>query len=294
MPRDAFHPCALQERHVSTLTPPSPQAKKIRGPWIAGGLLLVVLALVAAIFAYRSATQSGQAIALVADIAAGEPITRDLVRAVDLPLDVGLQLIPIGEVDDILGQRVRFDLPIGTLLTRTYIDEGAPIEEGQALVGLAIEPGGYPTPTLAPGDAVAMLVFLNDGLFEVARGTVYGTSGEAEGGRFLTLTLPSADGQAATAVAAHNDGVGRLVAIPDLDADLAVPLLPVDIANLIREEQILARPDQQIRIDEEGNLVIEIPTDPADPDAVPPPPAEGDPAAEPDPDATTTVEETAP
>ena len=53
-----------------------------------------------------------------------------------------------------VGRIALVDLAPGTLLNRSVVAERPSLADGQGVVGLSLEPGGYPAMGLAPGDRV--------------------------------------------------------------------------------------------------------------------------------------------
>jgi hypothetical protein len=116
------------------------------------------------------------------------------------------------------------DLEAGTILTSAHFVARSLLDSGEGVVGLALAPGEYPTPLLAPGDLVdvvatvggspdpgvtsAEVVVRSAEVFDVAE---LGTQGD----RFVSLRMP-AEAAAEVAGAAAADRV-RLVLVAGVD-----------------------------------------------------------------------------
>ena len=118
------------------------------------------------------------------------------------------------------------DLEAGTILTPAHFVSRSLLDVGEAVVGLALSPGEYPTPLLASGDRVDVVLVdrVSSEDAGTALGTVVGSGvvfavGElgTQGDRFVSLRLPAqAAAQVAGAAAA---GRVRLVLVADPGVD---------------------------------------------------------------------------
>lgn len=139
-----------------------------RGPWRAarrrrrlpfvalGGLLVIVCVLGYAFGAVRLGDRV-QVLAVARSVAAGQAITAADVRQVPAALDPGVQLVPAGQVQQVIGRTAVVPLLPGTLLTPSLVGDAAFPPPGKVAASVALKPGQYPQ-GLASGARVAVYV----------------------------------------------------------------------------------------------------------------------------------------
>ncbi len=76
---------------------------------------------------------------------------------VDVASEQAINALPSDQSGLILGRSALVDLAPGTLVSSDLFAEQALIADGDGVVGLALDPGEYPTLTLAPGDRVRIV-----------------------------------------------------------------------------------------------------------------------------------------
>ena len=139
------------------LDPPQGQARRPRLSWIALGLAVVLAGgLFGAITLARVADRT-PVLALAGPIERGETLTADHLRTVHVAADEPLDLVPADRRGELVGLTAVSSLPAGSLLTRGQFTDGPRLEAGSSVVGLALQPGEYPTAALAPGDRVEVV-----------------------------------------------------------------------------------------------------------------------------------------
>jgi hypothetical protein len=129
-----------------------------RLPWIALGVLLLVMSILG--FALWSVAQASRTPAFVADtdIQAGDTITRDDLTLVNVGADAGLAMLGSGDEDLIVGRVARGPIPAGTPLSAALVVSASEaVPGGQAVVGAQLAPGEYPTPDIQSGDRVRVI-----------------------------------------------------------------------------------------------------------------------------------------
>jgi hypothetical protein len=149
------------------------------------------------------------ALAVASKIDRGAVIERSDLRIVYVPADSDVARLDVDQIDRVVGRVALVDLPAGALLTPSLVADGATIGEGQAIVGLSLDPGAYPAMGLAPGDRVDVVrgldvAALDDEPKVIAQGaTVYAVE-ELSSDRLLVSVLAEqadADRVAASAAA---------------------------------------------------------------------------------------------
>lgn len=186
-------------------------ARQRRPGWIAAGIALVALAVLANVYLFKT---SGHRI-LVVRVARNVPVGQQLVRAdVDtssVAVGPGVQVIPARQLGEVIGRRATVDLRSGTLLTASQVTTQLTPQPGQALVTVAVKSGQLPPGGLAPGSQVRIL------------SAPAGQSQDQGSGTGATPPGQGASGSAKD-VRAAVDAVGG----PDTDGTMSVSLLVTD------------------------------------------------------------------
>lgn len=127
-------------------------------PWIAAGVVLVVLTTLGFVFVGQSLSQRSPVIVAAGPIEAGQEISRADLRYVDVATDPGLSTLGPSEEALVIGSAARGPVPEGTPLTADMVVEAsALVPEGEAIVGAVLEPGRYPVSGLRAGDVVRLV-----------------------------------------------------------------------------------------------------------------------------------------
>jgi hypothetical protein len=196
-------------------------ARQRRPSWIAAGVALVALAVLANVYLFRT---SGHRV-LVVRVARNVPVGQQLVRAdldtSSVAVGPGVQVIPGRQLGEVVGRRAAVDLRSGTLLTASQVTAQLTPEPGQALVTVAVKPGQLPPGGLAPGSQIRIV--------STPGSQVQGQGQGADG----AATNPGAGAASAKDVSAAVDAVGG----PDTDGTMTVSLLVADTdANAVARE----------------------------------------------------------
>lgn len=139
------------------LDPTARVGRRPRTSWIALGLLVLVgFGLFGAITVAKVAGRE-PVLALAQSIQRGEQLTAAHLAVVNVGTDDAVALVAASDRDDLLGLTATAGLEAGTLVTRSQFAEGPTVAAGFSVVGLALEPGEYPTATLRPGDLIVVV-----------------------------------------------------------------------------------------------------------------------------------------
>jgi nucleoid-associated protein YgaU len=191
---------------------PSPARRRVRIPQLALGLLLAGGAALAFVLFQTASTQRIPVLALAVDVERGQTIVLEDLRVVQVGIDQPAAVTPADQAGLVVGRTVVADLPAGTLLSGGLVTSTSPLLDGGGVVGLALNPGQYPTPRLMVGDLV-MVVEVSDGP-RLLTGTAEVVDIETvatQGQRFISLLTDETT--AAEIAAADATGEVRLVAI---------------------------------------------------------------------------------
>lgn len=135
-----------------------PVRRRIRVPVLLGGLLLVLGSALAFGLLAQHLTDTRPVLALARPVARGTVLTDADLRVVQVNADAELRVTPAAQREALLGSTLLMSLPAGSPVTPDHVAPAA-IDVGPATrtVGLALDPGGYPTASLAPGDTVSVI-----------------------------------------------------------------------------------------------------------------------------------------
>ncbi len=223
---------------------PVPPKRQRNTVWMVGGLVLMLVAAVAALSIGRSLADRQSILISGRNIAAGEPIVEaDLtVTAAALPAEV--ESVDPNQIADLVGMVAKESIVKGSVLR---LDNFAPADESSSdlgILGAELGPGNYPRIGLQPGDQVLMI--------EVAR-AVAGTDfvseakalGEAEvvetarlsGADRLLVSLRLDSGLSVSVSQVADEERLRLVLVETVDARTVAPLDPVEPADPVTDPE---------------------------------------------------------
>ena len=156
-----------RERHPSRngTSPPQPfdldgtgsSGGRGRGPELTIGVLIVAVFALAGTWFYANSTDHEAVLALRTPVARGSVVTADDLQVVQVSSNDALNVLGRDEASAVVGQIALSDLSPGTLITTDDVAASAAIEPGDGVVGLALDPGEYPTLSLRPGDLVRVV-----------------------------------------------------------------------------------------------------------------------------------------
>ena len=197
-----------------------PPRRKVQVPQLVIAVFLVAVSALAAVVLFSRVAAREPILALANPVERGQVIASDDLMVVYVATDDPITSLSSEAAVGLVGLTAVADFDAGTILTPAHLVSRSLLDAGEGVVGLALAPGEYPTPLLAPGDVVDVVV-TNRGPFEpdavaadnvIASAVVFdvaelGTQGEL----FISLRMP-AEKAAEVAVAAAEDRV-RLVLV---------------------------------------------------------------------------------
>lgn len=127
---------------------------------VALGLLLVAVGGLGAATLYNTIHEHRPAVVMARDVLRGQHIQPEDLKVAEAPPGM-TEYIPSAELDSLIGQTARFDLPAEAFPAHRLLGTPA-VSEGSAVIGLALGPGRLPNSELVPGQSV-QLVNLTDG-----------------------------------------------------------------------------------------------------------------------------------
>lgn len=133
------------------------QARKPALSWIAVGLLVLLAAGLFGAIALARVADRAPVLALAQPIERGEVLTDDHLRVVHVATDDPLALTGAEERGALVGLVAQGRLAAGTLVSPEQFAAGPTLPDGWTVLGLALQPGEYPTSALSPGDRVVVV-----------------------------------------------------------------------------------------------------------------------------------------
>jgi hypothetical protein len=136
--------------------PASPTASRRSYPVLAAGLLAALVG--ALLFATIASgfDDRRSVLAVARPVAAGEVLSPDDLRTIKVTAGDGARLVAAEDLDRIVGRTAAVTLVAGSLLAPGHLGSAIGLGDGQAAVGLLLEPGRFP-PGLRSGDRVAVV-----------------------------------------------------------------------------------------------------------------------------------------
>ena len=132
-------------------------SRRGRGPELTIGVLIVAVFALAGTWFYANSTDQDAVLALRNAVSRGSVITAADLQVVQVSSDDTLNVLGRDQAGAVIGQIALSDLSPGTLITTDAVATSAVIEPGDGIVGLALDPGEYPTLSLRPGDVVRVV-----------------------------------------------------------------------------------------------------------------------------------------
>lgn len=200
-----------------TLAPPP---RRVRLPEVVIGVLVTVFFGLGAVLWHLSAIDKSPALAATSAIERGDTITAADIGVVYVASDDPIARLNESQMNLVVGGVALVDMAPGTLLTRSVIASQPTIDDGEGVVGLSLDPGGYPAMGLSPGDRVNVVRTgstvdheseASDQTVIVRDATVFAVQELASDRRLVSILAPEADAEAVAAAA--GSGALRLVLV---------------------------------------------------------------------------------
>lgn len=197
-----------------------PPRRKVEVPQLLVAVFLVAVSALVAVVLFSRAAAREPILALAESVERGQAISSSDLRVVYVATDDQIASLSGGAAGGLVGLTAVADLEEGTILTAAHLVARSLLDPGEGVVGLALAPGEYPTPLLAPGDIVDVVI-TDDGSLPVEETppNLVVSSAEvfavaelgSQGQRFISLRMPTeAAAEVARAAAA---GQVRLVLV---------------------------------------------------------------------------------
>lgn len=137
----------------------APPPKLRRRPMlVAASVVAIGVGALLGVFAWSTASGGHDVLAARSTITRGHKFTRDDLIVVRAGLDPALSSVPAEQMESMVGKRAALDVPAGSLLTDTAVQDQLFPGAGLSVVGVAVGPGGLPSTPLAAGDQVRVVL----------------------------------------------------------------------------------------------------------------------------------------
>lgn len=153
-PASAVRPLQGEEK-AGTVQVNGPRVRRV--PWVALGVILVLVGALAFGRLLQSAGERTSVVVASRDINPGQQIEPGDLRLVDMAVDGEAAVVPAAQRDRLLGQVATSRIPAGSVVNRDQFAADSGLEQGQVVIGVQLAPGGVPVPDLRVGDRVRLL-----------------------------------------------------------------------------------------------------------------------------------------
>lgn len=203
-----------------------PPRRRVQAPQLLIAVFLVAISSLVVVVLFSRAAARDPVLALAVAVERGQVISSDDLMVVYVATDDPIATLSSEAAPGLVGLTAVADLEAGTILTPAHFVSRSLLDAGDGVVGLALSPGEYPTPLLAPGDRVDVVLTdrVSPEASDSAPETVVGAAEVfdvaelgTQGDRFISLRM-NADAAADVARAAAAGRV-RLVLVADPGVD---------------------------------------------------------------------------
>jgi hypothetical protein len=185
----------------------APARRRFHVPTLLAGVLLVVGSALAFGVLAQNLTDTRAVLVLARPAVRGTVLSDADLAVAQVPADTAVRVTRAEDRQRLLGRTLLLSLPAGTALTADLVTAGA-VDVGPTsrTVGLLLEPGGYPTSSLAPGDTVSVVDTGGAGDVLDDRAVVLSTESTVDGTatRLVSIVVDAGSAAAMTAAAAED------------------------------------------------------------------------------------------
>ena len=127
-----------------------PPRRRVQVSQLLIAVFLVAASALAAVVLFSQAAAREPILALANPVERGQVIASDDLMVVHVATDDPITSLSSEAAAGLVGLTAVADLERGTILTRAHFVSRSLLDAGEGVVGLALAPGEYPTPLLAP------------------------------------------------------------------------------------------------------------------------------------------------
>ncbi|HSJ44804.1 MAG TPA: SAF domain-containing protein [Euzebyales bacterium] len=185
----------------------SPARRRFHVPTLLAGVLLVVGCALAFGVLAQHLTDTRAVLVLARPVARGTVLSDADLAVAQVSADTAVRVVRADDRQRLLGRTLLLSLPAGTALTAELVAAGA-VDVGPTsrTIGLLLEPGGYPTSSIAPGDTVSVVDTGGAGDVLDDRAVVLSTEAMVDGAatRLVSIVVDARSAAAISAAAAQD------------------------------------------------------------------------------------------
>jgi SAF domain len=111
---------------------------------IAFGVALAAAAIAGNVLVYSSLDDTDAVVQVVRDVPAGEQITADMLRPVDVDVDDSVAVVPADDIDTVIGRYAKVRLVAGSLVTSPALQPDPLVAAGSSIVAIQVGEGALP------------------------------------------------------------------------------------------------------------------------------------------------------
>ena len=187
-----------RERPSST---PARISSRARGR-LALGALIVAIGVLINLAIYRSVDDKSPVLQLNRDVPAGQQISADDFRTVEIGADGAFRSVPSSDLNAVVGSYAKVRLIAGTLLAREALQAGPLVAPGASVVAVTVPAGEVPI-GLRERSRVSVVVVASDRTSTSVNGTVVGLPSQAGSSGQVSVSIELAAGDAGAVAAAE-------------------------------------------------------------------------------------------
>ena len=180
-PRAAERGSAEPERLLPT------RARGRRQLLAAASAVVIVTSIAGFMSLYSSARRQQQVVVVTRTIEQGQIFNSTDLGQANASLSDGVQAIPVSLTATLSGKRAAVTVPAGSLLVPGDVTSAPAIPPGDAVVGIALKDGQYPSTGVQPGGQVMVVQTASPGS-PLSVGTTSGSSSASNGSEATTAT----------------------------------------------------------------------------------------------------------
>ena len=171
---------------------------------IAVGVVLAAVAIGGNVLLYASLDDRTEVLQLARDVRAGEVVTSEDLRIVEVDLDPTVPAVPSDDVALVVNRYARVFLPSGSLIFDQLVQPSPLVPDGAGGVSVEVRPTQVPAGLTTRSRVLLVVVPVGDGELFVTDGRVVRHTGDAAEGTTAALSVEVAVAEA-PAVAAADD-----------------------------------------------------------------------------------------
>ncbi len=181
---------------------PSRMSSRARGR-LALGALVIALGVLVNLAIYRGVNDKSAVLQLARDVPAGQQLTSDDFRSVEIGSDSAFRSVPAGDINAVVGSYAKVRLIAGTLLAREALQAGPLVAAGASVVAVTVPSGEVPI-GLRERSRVSVVMVASDRSSQSVEGRIVGlpTASTSSGQVSVSIELAAAD--AAAVASAEN------------------------------------------------------------------------------------------